>query len=173
MSCLLLPGCAHFDNDVFDAITKNDIGSVDHLLKKGIDINKKDVEGRTPLFLAAYLGEKDIVHLLVKNGAFVNAKTTNQNTALMAACRNRHSNVVKVLLASNADIAIKDDHGETALDHARRAGAEDIVAMLEGAAVMKKDVGGKKLLPTRYFCIPHSPLTTYHSPSFPSILYKL
>src|SRR5688572_16061753 len=100
---LLLSGCGRFDNDLFDAISKNDIGSVDHLLKQGIDINKKDPEGRTALFVAADMGEKDIVHLLIKNGAHTEDKNKYGETPLSIVATKGHTEVAHILVENKAD----------------------------------------------------------------------
>src|SRR3989442_7389567 len=94
---LLLSSCARFDNNLFDSINKNDIGSVDHMLRKGrIDVNKKDAEGRTPLLLAASLGEKDIVHLLITNGAHIEDKDRFGETPLSIAAMKGRAEVAHV-----------------------------------------------------------------------------
>ena len=52
-----------------DAATKKII--VDPLLKTGNDINGQDEKGRTPLFLACYIGELELAQAIVKSGGRV------------------------------------------------------------------------------------------------------
>jgi ankyrin repeat protein len=87
----------------------------------------------TILLRVSAKGFTELAQLLIDHGAQVNAKTTYLATPLMTACRDRNTPMVKLLLANKADVTIKDENGETALDHAKRADAQDIVALLQQA----------------------------------------
>src|SRR5262245_44943731 len=105
VSILLLAGCGRFDNDLFDAVNKNDIGSVDHMLRKGrVNVNEKDWEGHTPLWLAASLGEKDIVHLLITNGAHTEDKDRLGETPLSIAAMKGRTEVAHILVENKANV---------------------------------------------------------------------
>ena len=51
------------------ACYKGDIDEVQLLIESGTDINNKNNDGDTPLFMACYHGYIDIVKLLIDNGA--------------------------------------------------------------------------------------------------------
>jgi ankyrin repeat protein len=44
------------------------------LLKKGVEVNCKDKDGRTPLYFAAYQGHSQIVDALIEKGANLELK---------------------------------------------------------------------------------------------------
>ncbi|WP_460201825.1 ankyrin repeat domain-containing protein [Scytonema sp. NUACC21] len=58
------------------------------LIAAGADINAKDINGRTPLILAAEFCNAEVAAILIQAGADINAKDNDGNTALMYASRN-------------------------------------------------------------------------------------
>jgi hypothetical protein len=72
-----LANIVHTDDSVLGAeliyaIRKGNIGKVSSLIKLGIDINKKNIDGWSALTYAVFKGCVGIVKLLVDNGANVN-----------------------------------------------------------------------------------------------------
>ncbi|KAJ6779408.1 hypothetical protein PWT90_09249 [Aphanocladium album] len=118
----------------------------DVLLRDGrIDINLRDMYGRTALFYAAMRGQDTILESLLAHSpsADVSLKDHWGTTALSMAVRNGHVRVVEMLLAahdkSQPILAMKDEHGRSILDWARRTSNGEIWRMLaatpEGATV--------------------------------------
>lgn len=132
----------------------------------GIDVNKRgtytDDMGswtRTPLIIAAHMGQAEIVSQLLKMGAAVNAKDATDsipesrgNTALIKAAQRDHTGVIQVFLteAKGLDINAKTKDGETALWLV--SAAEDLVAVKmlreHGAAANIANRDGKSVLVT-------------------------
>ncbi|MGV8118157.1 MAG: ankyrin repeat domain-containing protein [Candidatus Xenobiia bacterium LiM19] len=90
-------------------------GAVGLLLRKGIDINTRDAEGRTPLICAISsnscgLQEKiKMAELLINCGADVNARDNDGKTALYEACCDNgdyeeYYNMAKMLISHGADV---------------------------------------------------------------------
>ena len=67
---MLLVGSA-FAGPIHNAARDGDLAGVQAELDKGVDVNKKDNDGMTPLNYAAVFAEKEIVELLLANGADV------------------------------------------------------------------------------------------------------
>lgn len=74
---------------------------------KGINVNARDHEGRTPLHLAAWCGEAKSCEILVAAGADINAKTNSGQAVIWFASLylHRSPDVVKFLIQSGCDIA--------------------------------------------------------------------
>ncbi|XP_077297853.1 uncharacterized protein LOC143919416 [Arctopsyche grandis] len=70
--------------------------AVDHLIRnvEGIDVNARDVNGKTPLHLAAECGRVSIVGLLVRRGTDVRATDKDGNTPLDVATKLNRTKVV-------------------------------------------------------------------------------
>lgn len=64
-------------------------------LHAGVDIEAADVFGKTPLILAAEVGNTDAVGCLLKSGASPMARTLDGWTALHLAAGNGHTEVVQ------------------------------------------------------------------------------
>lgn len=103
---------------------------VRQLLDAGMDVDKRDENGRTALIAAARRGHAQIVGMLLEEGCNVNATDTSGRTALIYAAREGFPPVVKLLLRGGADASIADRRGQTALDYAKAAKQDGIVEML-------------------------------------------
>src|SRR5439155_24639342 len=88
------------------------------LLKKGIDINSLDEDGRSILMHALLASDASlgIVKLLIQNGADVNLREPKQQwTALHFAAREGRAEIVKLLLDNKSEVDARDSFGNTPL----------------------------------------------------------
>ena len=72
-----------------------------------IEIDFKNKDGYTPLMIASYKGNADIVKLLLEYNASVNITNNYNYTALIYACIYGNADVVKILLEHKADMYIE------------------------------------------------------------------
>ena len=72
-----------FNKAFWDACANGDVTVVTAQIKKGVDVNYQNGEGRTALMRSAKRGYKDIVRILLDNGADVNLVDSRGKTALM------------------------------------------------------------------------------------------
>lgn len=100
------------------------------LLDHGAEIEARDAQGRTPLFVAASSGSAQIVRALVLAGADVNARSNSGATPLMLAASSGSLEAVTFLLAGGADANAFTPDGTTAMDMAMGAEFEDVVDVL-------------------------------------------
>ncbi|MGO8992254.1 MAG: ankyrin repeat domain-containing protein [Polyangiaceae bacterium] len=100
--------------ELFLAAEEGDLRALRGLLKGGVDLDVRGVDGRTALHHAvvAENGEA-VVELLLAKGAAIDARDARGKTPLHAAVR--HPKAVKTLLARGADASAIDDGGGTAL----------------------------------------------------------
>ncbi len=125
------------------AVLKNDIKTVQDLIKKGVDINAQDRQGFTPLIIAARHGRAMCARVLLGHGAEIDKKDYKGNSALLWAAFHGYGEVVDVLLEKGADIDARGKNG-TALTCAVYFQREGIVSALlrHGANLEKKDPNG-------------------------------
>lgn len=105
------------------AIQINNASIVNMLIKHGANVNEPSLNGRnyynTPLMIAAWGGNLELVRILVEKGACINqVDKGNGFTALIKAVFNNHPDVVEYLLNCNADKTICSFEKMTALDYA-------------------------------------------------------
>ena len=107
------------DNDGATALFyASEIETMDYLIKNGIDVNKKDITGRTPLIQHSLAYEnQDHVKFLLEKGADINAQDNEGVTTLMFAVQTDKTKIIDICLSEKADINIKDNEGKTALFH--------------------------------------------------------
>ena len=92
-----------------------------------------NVEGRTPLMLAAFRGDAADVINLLERGADVNARDRDGDTALMFAAYRGHALVVALLLQYGANVYARARNGWTAKKAAQAGLHEHIADMLARA----------------------------------------
>ena len=101
------------------AVLSNNIKVVLYLLNKGLDIDKEDNDGLTPLILAmSHPRYFNIVLLLLDRHASVEHTSRNGNSALSVGIRNNNPEGAKVLIGRGANINIADNaHTPLSLTH--------------------------------------------------------
>jgi len=129
-----------------------------------LDVNKRGVLydsfgewERTPLILAAHLGQAEIVSLLLQRGAKVNARDRTDstpeargNTALIKAAQRDHTEVIRVLLTQGKGIEVdaQTKDGETPLWFVVEAEDLEAVKLLHshGAKINHQNSFGSSML---------------------------
>jgi ankyrin repeat protein len=128
-----------------EAALNGQLEMVKDLLGKGLNVNLKDQDGRTPLMYASFNGHVEIIQLLIDKGAQVNVFDSYGRTPLMMASSGPYPEAVKFLLDHNADpnVADKEEHF-TALMFAAAEGQLDVVKILlsNKANPFLKDIDG-------------------------------
>ena len=130
------------------------------LLDEGSNANPTGVK-RTPLMLAAYKGDVELVKLLLAKGANVNARgslwSNEDQTALSVAVGEDHRETVKVLLNAGADATDKQllwlaarapllNYDDPRLKNAPRPSAEILRLLLDKGAKVSGPAGDSALL---------------------------
>lgn len=132
-------GFVEQDNDIQSKI----FAIVQMLLDAGVNLNDRDLQGKTPLMLAVMLGFVEIAKILIDAGADVNTISQPDDkvlvlfrgdgisrTALHFAVEANQTSAVALLLEAGADRNIRDSEGNTPLDVATHKGFADTVALL-------------------------------------------
>ncbi|XP_019135141.1 ankyrin repeat domain-containing protein 27 isoform X2 [Larimichthys crocea] len=102
-----------------------------------LGVNSCNIDGFTPLHVAALHGHSALAALLIRHGANVNARTNQSATPLHLATQNSHVQVVRFLLECNAKLNKKDHYGNTPLIHACLCGnLETATTLLQSNALV-------------------------------------
>ena len=101
------------------------------VLRHGVDIDIRNLDGETPLMCAVRTDKREIVTLLLKNNANVNARASESgHTCLyLAAEKDKTGIITRLLLKRGAGLEAKDEMGLTPLSAAAFHG-NDVVARI-------------------------------------------
>lgn len=116
--------------ELFRAIERADVAGTTLLLAAGASPHAPDVQGLTPLMVAALGTDVTIVHALVAAGADVDRQATDGSTALMKAALWGRVDLVVALLRLGADPSLVDGEGWTAAQTAHARGHAGIAQLL-------------------------------------------
>ena len=97
------------------------VQAVQAILDKGLSVDIQNQAGRSPLHIAAEVGELEAVGLLLKNHASVNLVDSEGNTPLMLAADAGHLGVVLKLIQAGTSLSLKNKTGKTALQIAQES----------------------------------------------------
>lgn len=79
------------------AISKGDLAKVQQLVEIGVDVNKKDERGTTPLMYAILFNQPQIAAYLIRNGADCNAKDVKGNSISDYAEKSKSVEILKLV----------------------------------------------------------------------------
>ncbi|KAE9380875.1 ankyrin, partial [Stipitochalara longipes BDJ] len=122
--------------------------------KNNVSLDRFDGQQRSPLHLAATMGQIDIARLLVKHGATPDILDYDDATPLLLACHGGHEAVAAFLVGKGADVDIPNDKkiypstGTTPLLAAAQLGSVSIMKALKSlkASWTAKDDEGRSAL---------------------------
>ncbi|XRM47648.1 hypothetical protein ABZX51_010617 [Aspergillus tubingensis] len=100
------------------------------LTRSNIGIEAKNLNGQTPLSLAAENGQEGIVHMLLERGALIETMNSDSQTPLSLAAENGQEGIVHMLLDRGASIESMNSDSQTPLSLAAENGQEGIVHIL-------------------------------------------
>jgi uncharacterized protein len=86
--------------------------------------------GWTPLHYAATAGHVQLIKILLDKHAYIDAESPNKTTPLMMAAHYGTSGAVKLLLEEGADPSLKNELGLSAIDFALQAKKQDSVDII-------------------------------------------
>lgn len=111
------------------------------LKKGGINVDKRDQQGFTPLHYACKKGARDIVKLLIENNADVNMASNTSVTPLHFAASLGNQEIIQCLLDAGADVNATDKDGKSILIYSVLAKKVEAAKYLigKGADVSIKD----------------------------------
>jgi len=110
-------------------------------------LNNRNSKGRTPLMLAASMGEVQLMLELIETGATISLVCPKGKTALHYAARTGQIDSCKVLLGAGASISYQDNnHAEPLYDAIMGDHPEIVRFLLNKGARLKAKVRGKNYL---------------------------
>ncbi|XP_019614012.1 PREDICTED: death-associated protein kinase dapk-1-like [Branchiostoma belcheri] len=103
-------------NEFVLAALNGHVDAVITMLRKGVDVDTKALDGDTALHKASRRGHDKVVELLIKNGADLNVTNKDGDTALHTACRQGYNSVVELLVKNQADLLVANESHERPVD---------------------------------------------------------
>ncbi|KAJ4797400.1 hypothetical protein LUZ62_048646 [Rhynchospora pubera] len=89
---------------------EGDIEGIQELFESGVDVNFKDIDGRTALHVAACQNQTEVVRLLLVKGAQVDCEDRWGSTPLADAIHYKNNEVIKLLEKHGAKIKVAPMH---------------------------------------------------------------
>lgn len=99
----------------------------------GFDLEAPNVQGQTPLLLAAKNNKLDLVNTLLTYNVNFNARDNANKTALMHAAAANNPEILRLLLTKDHDINAQDANGNTALHIACEQDNFEAIRLLKAA----------------------------------------
>ncbi|MBL0319301.1 MAG: ankyrin repeat domain-containing protein [Alphaproteobacteria bacterium] len=125
-------------------VDKESLKCLSEWIKKGLDISKQDLFGRTPLHFAVLYQNDEAVSELLKHKVSCDVKDVCGATALHHAAILGKDKIVELLIKSGASINATDEAGFTPLDHAKRGCDANKSKVVQKILIRENGVRGKK-----------------------------
>lgn len=115
---------------LLQAVADRDIEGVERMLDDGMDVNTIVIGDGTPLIVAAWHGDRDMVAYLLRRGADIHLASPGDGNPLIAAAHRGDPAMVEYLLDNGAGIDEVVAGDENALITAAAQGQGDVVRLL-------------------------------------------
>ena len=137
--------------NIWESAKTGDLESLKaQLAEDGIDVNRQDLNGITPLAWTALSGQLKAAELLLAAGARINSTNKEGSTSLHSAAFFGHLDMVKLLVKNRINMDARNDEGETALDIISTPWSEDLQGILQFVAgILKIDLDPAKVKNSR------------------------
>lgn len=123
---------SHPEQNLVLALLADDNATLQTLVKEGVHLQETvNHEGKSPLHLAAFMGNSEAVRLFLNSNISVNATDHQGSTALFWAAKEGHVEVIKLLLNKGADPLLKNARDITPLDIAEEYRRNAAIAVLK------------------------------------------
>jgi beta-lactamase regulating signal transducer with metallopeptidase domain len=115
---------------LLQSVAERDVEGVERLLDAGVDVNTVVEGDGTPLIVAAWSGDRDMVAYLLRRGADIHLASPGDGNPLIAAAHRGDADMVGYLLDNGAGIEEVVPGDENALITASAQGQGDVVQLL-------------------------------------------
>lgn len=135
------PGALYSRKSLFAATKNGYVDVVRRLLQLGVGVNIRNIEGDTPLHIAALFGQEAIVKLLIEKGANVfDVNKIGETPMHKVAVFGRSPKIVSYLMEKGADIETPDNSGRTPISIAAKKTQRNVFE-----SVLRNDPSNKKV----------------------------
>lgn len=113
---------------LIELANNNENEAIRQRIESGANVNETDDSGRSPLYIAVWSGNIELMAMLIKAGAKIDLTSISKDRvarALNEAINMNYPEVVKWLLAAGANVHGKDENGNTPLLLAAQCKVED------------------------------------------------
>jgi uncharacterized protein len=118
------------NEELLMAAQRGDIETALKLLREGADINVTDAQGRTPVMIATYQHNTDLVRALIQEGADINMRDMRKENPLLHAGAQGWLDILKLAIEAKADTTLTNRYGGIALIPAAERGHVETVREL-------------------------------------------
>ncbi|PQQ13327.1 tankyrase-1 [Prunus yedoensis var. nudiflora] len=135
-----------WSQNLHTAARSGDLTAVQSILSSNpLTVNSRDKHSRTPLHLAAWSGQTEVVNFLCSHKADVGAAAMDDMGAIHFAAQKGHLEVVRTLLLSGASVKAYTRKGLTPLHYAVQGAHVELIKYLvkKGANLSAKTKAGK------------------------------
>jgi ankyrin repeat protein len=131
-----------------EAVTNDYTYVVRLLLENGVDIDRRDMLGKTPLYYAVEYNNKYLAGLLIGKGAYVNVKDKANRTPLYYVFQSHSLPMIALLINNKAKVDPDDEYFYEEFKKAVTAGNEQVVSLLiqAGVDVTREEFDGDSLI---------------------------
>ena len=101
------------------------------MLEKGVDVNRADNRGNTPLLIHARKHcDRDVVKLMLNAGADINARDEEGNSVLHYVLKNGNCELARLLIKKGADYNVANHEGQTPVNIAVEKGYDVVLELM-------------------------------------------
>lgn len=124
----LIIGCS---DDIDSAVPQGNLSRVKALVDEGVDVNKVNKNGKSPLIEAIYHNHYDIAEFLIDSGADISLQDKNTGTSMHIASAKGNVEILQLLIDNGANVnEISNRLEETPIWQAVRWGKIEAVKFL-------------------------------------------